>query len=97
MQIEYIFCAVYLVKLYAVCVLVPPTFTSSPAALTAELTSSVTIQCSAAGDPDPAISWHRNGAQISSDDDEKYEGIRSPSFRVYVKVYLMSKILHHFL
>ena len=55
--------------------LVPPEITSEVTTVSTELNSDAVLTCEAEGDPDPQISWYRDGTQLDSDEtDERYEG-----------------------
>ncbi|KAJ8721390.1 hypothetical protein PYW07_002165 [Mythimna separata] len=57
-----------LVQNVTLCVLEPSDFTDTPAELLADMGRSITLSCQAKGDPEPRISWVRNGETISDDD-----------------------------
>lgn len=54
---------------------VPPEIINQVTTVSAELRSDVVLNCEASGDPDPDITWYRDGNNLGlNDDNERYEG-----------------------
>uniref|UniRef100_A0A2H1VBZ7 SFRICE_007984 n=1 Tax=Spodoptera frugiperda TaxID=7108 RepID=A0A2H1VBZ7_SPOFR len=63
-----------LVKNVTLCVIAPSYFADTIPEVSADMGRSITLSCQAKGDPEPRITWYRNGEVINDEDNsEKYK------------------------